>query len=141
MGDGRAEACWGGGRMRGHRPIVGGESDDKKINNIKYIVAFGGRWSIILHTTTNQKWTGAGEERVEKRDEHGVVAEECQCTMSACGRREGGMYRIVDDCKLLSHDAEHHDPNTVMTASKKSGKLDLPYRPGFKHHRGLSTRH
>ncbi len=73
--------------MRGHHPIVwGGESDDKKINNIKYIVALGGRWLIILHTTTNQKWAGAGEERVEKRDKHGGVAEGCQCTTSACGR-------------------------------------------------------
>jgi hypothetical protein len=73
--------------MRGHRPIVcGGKLDNKNINNIKYIVAFGGPWLIILHTTTNQKWAGAGEERVEKRDECGGVAEGCKCATSACGR-------------------------------------------------------
>ncbi len=32
----------------------------KKINNIKCIVAFCGRWLIILHTTTNQKMGGRG---------------------------------------------------------------------------------
>jgi hypothetical protein len=69
------------------RSIVwGGEWNDKKINNIKCIVAFGGCWSIILHTTINQKWAGAVEERMEKRDEHGGVAEGCQCATSACGR-------------------------------------------------------
>ncbi len=62
----------GGGRGGRPRPIVwGGEWNDEKINNIKCIVAFGGHWSIILHTTTNQKWAGAVEERVEKRDECG----------------------------------------------------------------------
>jgi hypothetical protein len=73
--------------MREHHPTGWcGESDDKNNNNIKYIVAFGGRWLIILHTTTNQKWAGAGEERVEKRDKCGGVAEGCICAMSACGR-------------------------------------------------------
>jgi hypothetical protein len=44
----------------GHRPIVwSGKSDDKNNNIIKYIVAFGGRLSIILHTTINQKQTPA----------------------------------------------------------------------------------
>jgi hypothetical protein len=28
---------------------------------------------------------------------------------------------------LLGHDAEHHDPNTAMTASKIAGKPDLVY--------------
>ncbi len=85
-GDVIAEAG-GGGRGGRPRPIVwGGEWNDKKINNIKCIVAFGGRWSIILHTTTNQKWAGTMEERVEKRDECGGVAEVCQCATSACGR-------------------------------------------------------
>jgi hypothetical protein len=77
----------GGERVRGHHPIVlGGELDDKKIKNPKYIVAFGGHWSIMLHTTTNQKWVGTGEERVEIRDERGGVAEGCQCATSVCGR-------------------------------------------------------
>jgi hypothetical protein len=77
----------GGGRGGRPRPIVwGGKWNNKKINNIKCIVAFGGRWSIILHTTTNQKWAGAVEERVEKRDKCGGVAEGCQCATSACGR-------------------------------------------------------
>ncbi len=38
------------------------------------------------HTTTNQKRAGAGEERVEKRDECGGVAEGCQCATPACRR-------------------------------------------------------
>jgi hypothetical protein len=51
----------GGERVRRHHPIFWcGESGDKKINNIKYIVAFGGHWLIILHTTTYLKWAGAG---------------------------------------------------------------------------------
>jgi hypothetical protein len=66
----------GGGREGRPRPIVwSGKWNNKKVNNIKCIVAFGGRWSIILHTTTNQKWAGVVEERVEKRDERGGVAE------------------------------------------------------------------
>ncbi len=77
----------GGEHVKGHRPIVwGGELDNNKNKNIKYIVAFGGCWSIILHTTTNQKWAGAEEERVEKREKHGGVAEGCQCATSACER-------------------------------------------------------
>jgi hypothetical protein len=50
-----------------HRPIIwGGKSDAKKINNIKYIVAFGGCWLIILHTTINQKQTPATGESMER---------------------------------------------------------------------------
>jgi hypothetical protein len=57
-GDVRAEARQGGGVMGGHRPIVwGGESNDKKVDNVKYIMALDGCWVIILHTTTNQKQT------------------------------------------------------------------------------------
>jgi hypothetical protein len=42
--------------MGGHHPIVwGGKSNDKEVNNIKYIVALDCRWVIILHTTINQK--------------------------------------------------------------------------------------
>jgi hypothetical protein len=59
----------GGERVGGHRPIVwGGESNDKKINNLKYIVALDGHWLIILHTTNNQKQTLAiGENREDVR--------------------------------------------------------------------------
>jgi hypothetical protein len=77
----------GGGREGRPHPIVwGGKWNDRKIDNIKCIVAFGGHWLIILHTTTNQKWAGTVEERVEKRDKRGGVAEGCQCATSACGR-------------------------------------------------------
>ena len=77
-GDVIAELGEGGGHGGRPRPIVwGGEWNDEKITNIKCIVAFVGRWSIIFHTTTNQKWAGAVEERVEKRDERGGVAEGC----------------------------------------------------------------
>jgi hypothetical protein len=64
---------------------------------------------------------------VEKTDERGGVAEGCQCTTSACGRREGATYRIFDNCTLLGHDAECHDPNMAMTASEIGGKLGLIY--------------
>ncbi len=37
----------------------------------------------------------------------------------------GATYRIVDDPTLLGHDAERHDPNTEMTASKIAGKPEL----------------
>ncbi len=86
-GDVIAEVGGGGGRGGRPRPIIwGGEWNDEKINNIKCIVAFGGRWLINFHTTINQKWAGAVEERVEKRDKRGGVAEGCQCSTSACGR-------------------------------------------------------
>jgi hypothetical protein len=62
---------------------------------------------------------------VEKRDKCGGVAEGCQCTTSACGRLAGATYCIINNHTLLGHDAEHHDPNTAMTASKIAGKLDL----------------
>ena len=34
---------------------------------------------------------------------------------------------IVNFFALLGHDAEHHDPNTTMMASKQAGKPDLIY--------------
>ncbi len=78
----------GGGGVRMETPFnrLGQQMEQQKNNNIKCIVAFGGRWLIILHTTTNQKWAGAVEERVEKRDERRGVAERCQCATSAFGR-------------------------------------------------------
>jgi hypothetical protein len=80
---------------------------------------------MFFDSTTNQKWVGVEENRVEKRDKHGGVAHGCQCATSVCGWREGAKYHIVDDCTLLGHDAEHHDPNTAITASKIAGKPDL----------------
>ncbi len=93
------------------------------------IIHCGLRWPPInvFDSTTNQKWVGAEEKRVEKRGKRGGVAEGCQCSTSACGRREGAMYRIVDNPTLLGHDAECHVPNTAMTASKIAGKLDPIY--------------
>jgi hypothetical protein len=78
----------GGGVAQGENPIQSfwAANGTTKINNIKCIMAFGGCWLIILHTTTNQKWAGDEEERVEKRDKCWGMAEGCQCTMSACGR-------------------------------------------------------
>ncbi len=68
---------------------------------------------------------GVEEKRMEKRDERRGVAEGCQCAMSACGRREGAMYHIINDCTLLGHDAERHVPNLAIMASKIAGKPDL----------------
>ncbi len=62
---------------------------------------------------------------MEKRYKCGGVAEGCQCATSAYGRREGATYHIVNNHMLLGHDAERHDPNLVMTASKIAGKPDL----------------
>ncbi len=42
----------------------------------------------------------------------------------------GGTYRIVDNHMMLGHDAEHHDPNMAMTASKTAGVPDLIYFKG-----------
>ncbi len=62
-----SEGASGGESMGGHRPIVwGGKSDDKNNNNIKYIMALGGHWLIILHTTINQKQTPAMGESMER---------------------------------------------------------------------------
>ncbi len=87
----------------------------------------GLRWPPInvFDSTTHQKWAGVEEKRVEKRDKRGGVGEGCQCTTSACGRREGATNHIINDRTLLCHDAERHDPNTAMAASKIAGKPDL----------------
>ncbi len=37
------------------------------------------------------------------------------------------MYRIVNNCTLLGHDAECHDPNMAMTASIIAGEPELIY--------------
>jgi hypothetical protein len=103
------------------------QMEQQKIYNKKYIVAFGGLWLKIITQQPTKNGRAWRKETVEKRDKCGGVAEGCQCTMSVCGRREGAMYRTVDDCTLLGHDAEHHDPNTAATASKIAGKLDLIY--------------
>jgi hypothetical protein len=88
------------------------------------MVSDGHRWN-SGDTTTNQKWAGAEEKKTEKRDERAGVAEGCQCATSACGGREVATQGIVDNRTLLGHDAERHDPNTTMTASKIAGKPDL----------------
>jgi hypothetical protein len=55
-------------RVGGWRPIVrGDEFDAKKISNKKYTVALGGRRSMNLHTTTNQKQAPIMEESKERR--------------------------------------------------------------------------
>ncbi len=52
--------------MGGHRPIVwGGELSDEKIIKIQYMVAFIGRKSADLNTTTNQKPAFATEGSME----------------------------------------------------------------------------
>jgi hypothetical protein len=110
----------------GNRPIVwGGKWNDKRINKNKKPRGF---WRPPIkdnHTTTNQNWAGVGEARMEKRDKRGGVAEGCQCATSACARRERATYCIINNCMLLGHDAECHDPNTAMTASKIAGNPDL----------------
>jgi hypothetical protein len=66
-----ASPGWGGERGRVHRPIVwGGEWNDEKINNKKYVVALDGRQSAKKHTTINQKQSAATEGTTEgRRDE------------------------------------------------------------------------
>jgi hypothetical protein len=97
--------------------------------NIILQIHRGLRWPPInvFNSTTNKKWVGMEEKRVAKRDKCGGVAEGCQCTTFACGRREGAMYPIVNDRMLLGHDTKRHVPNTAMTASKIAGKLHLIY--------------
>jgi hypothetical protein len=52
----------------GRRPIVGGnEFDVKEISNKKYTVTLGGRRSMNLHTTTNQKQAPIMEESKDRR--------------------------------------------------------------------------
>ncbi len=89
-----------------------------------YIMILDGRWW-NSGGTTYQKCVGTEEERVEKRDKHGGLAEGCQCTTSACKGREKAMQGIIDNHTLLGHNAERHDPNTTMTASKIASEPDL----------------
>ncbi len=52
----------------GRHPIVGGNKfDTQKISNKKYTVTLGGRRSMKLHTTTNQKQVPIMEESKERR--------------------------------------------------------------------------
>jgi hypothetical protein len=51
------------------------------------MVSDGGPWN-SGDTTTNQKWAGAEERKMEKRDKCRGAAEGCQCATSACGGRE-----------------------------------------------------
>ena len=62
---------WGGSTGGVRRPIVwGGEWNDEKIKNEKYVVAFGGLQAMIFNTTTNQKQASATEGTMEgRRDE------------------------------------------------------------------------
>ena len=54
-------------RVGGRHPIVGGnEFDAKVISNKKHTVTLGGRRSVNLHTTTNQKQAPIMEESKER---------------------------------------------------------------------------
>jgi hypothetical protein len=73
-------------RMRVGRGARGGTPSNRlgwqikqlKNYNIKYIVAFGGHWSIISHTTINQKQTPAEGESMERMCEWVVGAGQVQ---------------------------------------------------------------
>jgi hypothetical protein len=80
---------------------------------------------IVETQQPTKNWVGAEEKRIDKRDKHGGVAEGCQCTTPACGGREMVMQGIINNRTLLHHDAEHHDPNMTMMASKIVGEPDL----------------
>ena len=57
-----------------HSAIVwGGEWNDEKINKLKYIMALGGRQSMILHTTINQKQSAMMEGTTDGRREEREV--------------------------------------------------------------------
>ncbi len=62
-------------RVGGRRPIVRGNKFDakkisnKKYTNKKYTVTLGGRRSMNLHTTTNQKQASIMEESKDRRGE------------------------------------------------------------------------
>ncbi len=62
----RAEARWAGSRWGGIIQLFGVVNWTTKNNNMKYIVAYGGHWLIILHTTINQKQTPAMGESMER---------------------------------------------------------------------------
>ncbi len=66
-------------RVGGWCPIVGGdEFDAKKISNKKYTVTLGGRRSMNLHTTTNQKQALIMEESKDRRGDRRGSAGECK---------------------------------------------------------------
>ncbi len=63
----------------GQRPIVGGdEFEAKKILNKKYTVTLGSRWSMNLHTTTNQKQAPIMDESKDRRGDHWGSAGGCK---------------------------------------------------------------
>ncbi len=53
-----------------YRFDMGSNSKDKIKNKILYTVALDGRWSINLHTTTNQKQAPIMEESRERRQDY-----------------------------------------------------------------------
>ncbi len=87
----------------------------------------GLRWPLInvFDSTTNQKWAGVEEKRVEKRDKRGGSGRGMPMHHVCVWKVRGGNVLHCRDCTLLGHDAERHDPNTAMTASKIAGKPDL----------------
>jgi hypothetical protein len=63
----------------GLHPIIGGNKfDTKNISNKKYTVTLGGRRSINLHTTTNQKQAPVMEESKDRRGDHRGSAGGCK---------------------------------------------------------------
>ncbi len=69
-------------RVGGRRPIVGGDKfDAKKISNKKYTVNLGGRRSMNLHTTTNQKQAPIMEESKDRRGGRWGSAGGCKSTV------------------------------------------------------------
>ncbi len=65
--------------MGGRSPIVGGnEFNAKIISNKKYTVTLGGRRSMKLHTTTNQKQAPITEDSKERRGDHRGSAGACK---------------------------------------------------------------
>jgi hypothetical protein len=96
----------GGDNMGQCIPII---YDVEKNLQCYIMVSDSRRWN-SGDTTTNQKWAGTEEKRMEKRDGHGRVAEECQCATSAYGGRKVATWCILNNRTLMGHDAEHHDP-------------------------------
>ncbi len=65
-------------RVGGRHPIIGGDEFDAKIiSNKKYTLTLGGRRSINLHTTTNQKQAPIVEESKDRRGDHRGSAGGC----------------------------------------------------------------
>ncbi len=66
-------------RVGGRHPIVGGDGfATKKISNKKYTVTLGGRRSMNLHTTTNQKQAPIIEESKDRRGDRRGSAGGCK---------------------------------------------------------------